>query len=122
MPQDMAIGHAVADSRTGDPDVVYAYRCGHRDARHAAAEIVMDVDARIEEFEAELAEIRQFLIAAGVSESEGGGGDTYYRKDTSAMAKELAQRMNLKCLCGWDYKSHGFYVDCACKDFTPMEG
>lgn len=60
MPNDLAIGHIIADSRTEAPDVIYAYKCGHRDARHVAAEMMVAVDARI----AELTDILRRIIAS----------------------------------------------------------
>ena len=38
-----------------DTDLVMAYKMGHRDARHAAAEIAIEADRRIAELEAQLA-------------------------------------------------------------------
>ena len=38
-----------------DTDLVMAYKIGHRDARHAAAEIANEADQRIAELEAQLA-------------------------------------------------------------------
>lgn len=53
----------------GVTTTVTAYNCGHRDARHAAAEIANEADQRIEELEAKLAAANQ-RIAALESELE----------------------------------------------------
>jgi hypothetical protein len=44
-----------------DEDVRDAYKCGHRDARHAAAELAHSADAEIERLRADNARIRGWL-------------------------------------------------------------
>lgn len=44
------------------PNKVYAYKSGHRDARHAGAELSLKAEARIEELEEALKEL---YIASG---------------------------------------------------------
>lgn len=41
-----------------------AYKIGHRDARHAAAELSLKAEARIEELEDELKKAKQLLLNA----------------------------------------------------------
>lgn len=53
-PDDITIAGIVTDGGNREPSAVYAYKCGHRDARHAAAELATQADARIAELEAQL--------------------------------------------------------------------
>ena len=67
-PSDRALGQAVADSRIEAPDVIHAYKCGHRDARHAAAEIALQGDKALDL-------LRRIIASAGECDvsSDGAG-------------------------------------------------
>jgi hypothetical protein len=47
-----------------DPAEEHGYRIGHRDARHAAAEIANEADTRIEELESQLEPLRRIAFYA----------------------------------------------------------
>lgn len=44
---------------TNFPNKVYAYKSGHRDARHAAAELSLKAEARIEQLEDEVDKLKR---------------------------------------------------------------
>lgn len=77
LPNDLAIRHIVSDSQTGGTGVVYAYKCGQRDARHVAAEIAAQADARIAELEAKLNKLN-IKAKAFLDETENGNGCTCF--------------------------------------------
>lgn len=55
-PADLVKSYEYYPAALKDPVVALAYKYGHRDARHAAAEIANEADARIAELEAALVE------------------------------------------------------------------
>ena len=57
-----AVKFEASPKQYGEYDLVY--RLGHRDARHAAAELSLKAEARIEELEEELKKSRQLLLNA----------------------------------------------------------
>jgi len=48
--------------KEGGSSPILMYRQGHRDARHAAAEVSLKAEARIEELEEEMKKARQLLL------------------------------------------------------------
>lgn len=74
--------------RVGDSDGMRMYRIGHRDARHAAAEIANEADAKIESLTAELVTLRFEYEKLKESEVRASQADLDRRNELDELAHE----------------------------------
>lgn len=79
---------------TNAPEVKLAYKYGHRDARHAAAEIANEADTRIAELEAHIAGLTQNCETYH-AELEGARKERNEANARAAAAEKHAERMQI---------------------------
>lgn len=74
--------------RVGDSDGMRMYRIGHRDARHAAAEVANEADAEIEHLKEDFANLRLAYDALKASETRASQEDFDRRNELDELAHE----------------------------------